>query len=67
MAVCMWLVAIVVAFLLSELAWLMWLLIASMTICALFALSRRQRFVVYELGFLFSAHLAMVVSAFAVL
>jgi hypothetical protein len=63
----MWLFAITIAFLLSELAWLMWVLIVCMTTCALLASLRRQQFIVYELGFLFSAHLAMVVSAFAVL
>ena len=67
MAVCMWLSAIVAAVVLTEVSLVLWLLLGIMAACAVCASLRRKQFVFYELGFLFSAHLTMVVSAIAVL
>lgn len=67
MAVCMWLSAIVAAVILTEVSLVLWLLLGIMTVCAVCASLQRNQFVFYELGFLFSAHLTMVVSAVAVL
>lgn len=58
--------AFVAALSFQDVAILLWLLASCMTIFAILAVIRKRHFILYELNFLFLAHLTIVVSAFAV-
>jgi len=63
MAVCMLASGIMLAVWLPHFAWVEWILIGLMLMCAVVALSRRTAFIFYELGFIFMSHLTLVVAA----
>lgn len=65
MAVCMMIGAVLAAVLLPRLRLVEWLLVVSMAGCALMAALRSHHFVFYELAYIFTAHLTMIVAAIA--